>query len=177
MLNFCTGISTHFPILAFQGSMNLGSRLKGFLACIEHLGTQERLVLGGRSMGARAAVMAATEVLEEDEARQVELVLASYPLQGPKDVRDQILLDLPASVRVVFVSGDRDVMCPLEMLEGVRKRMKARSRVVVVKGADHGMHVKPARLEREVGERTGRVVADWLAGEVEDDVTYIEVEE
>lgn len=120
-------------------------------------------------MGARAAVMAALETAEDE----VELVLVSYPLKGPKDVRSQILLDLPGIVKVLFVVGDKDEMCPLEMLEEVRGRMKARSQVVVVRGADHGMRTKPARAERECGEETGRLAAEWLAGNVEEEVTYV----
>ncbi|KAH7386885.1 hypothetical protein DE146DRAFT_726156 [Phaeosphaeria sp. MPI-PUGE-AT-0046c] len=174
VVNFCTGYSTNFPILAFQGSMNLGARVKGFHACIEHLGSGEKsFVLGGRSMGARAAVMAASELLGKDGKKEVALILASYPLQGPKDVRDQILLDLPANVRVLFVIGDRDAMCPLELLYGVRKKMKAKNQLVVVKSADHGMHVKPAKMEKGIGEQTGRVTAEWVAGKVKNDVTYI----
>jgi pimeloyl-ACP methyl ester carboxylesterase len=117
--------------------------------------------------------MAATEVLEEDEEKEVELMLVSYPLQGPKDVRDQILLDLPGSVRVLFVIGDRDGMCPLELLEGVREKMKAKSQVIVVRGADHGMHTKPAKMEKEVGEEAGKLAAKWLAGDVADQVIYV----
>jgi pimeloyl-ACP methyl ester carboxylesterase len=128
-------------------------------------------------MGARAAVMAASEVLGNDEGKEVDLVLVSYPLQGPKDVRDQILFDLPASVSVLFVIGDRDAMCPLELLDGVRKQMKAKNQLVVVKSADHGMHTKPASTEKDLGEQTGRIAAAWVSGEVQDQVTYIGEEE
>jgi len=120
-------------------------------------------------MGARAAVMAATESAVDE----VELVLVSYPLKGPKDVRSQILLDLQGMVRVLFVVGGRDEMCPLEMLEEVRGRMRARSWVVVVRGADHGMRTRPARVERECGEQAGRLAAEWLAGRISDEVTYV----
>jgi predicted alpha/beta-hydrolase family hydrolase len=172
VVNFCTGFSTTLPVLAFQGSMNLASRVKGFRACIEEKrreGNGERLVLGGRSMGARAAVMAATE----DDEKVMELVLVSYPLKGPKDdIRDQILKDLPASIRVLFVIGDRDAMCPLDMLDEVRQKMKAKSQLVVVRGADHGMHVRPASLEKEYGEETGRIAAEWISGNVKEEVVY-----
>jgi predicted alpha/beta-hydrolase family hydrolase len=177
VVSFCTGFSTARPVLVFQGSMNLASRVKGFHACIEHVdektGDATRLVLGGRSMGARVAVMAAAEVLEQDEEAAVKLVLVSYPLQGPKDVRDQILLSLPASVSVLFVIGDRDAMCPLDLLNDVRSKMKAKSQLVVVQGADHGMHTKPASVEQEVGEQSGTVAASWLAGNVQEEVSYI----
>jgi pimeloyl-ACP methyl ester carboxylesterase len=172
VVNFCTGFSTISPVTAFQGSMNLASRVKGFLACIAHFQDGQRLVLGGRSMGARAAAMAAMEVASEAAKDVVELVLVSYPLQGPKDVRDQILLDLSAMVKVMFIVGDRDSMCPLELLDEVRGKMKAKSQLVVVRGADHGMHTKPAKLEKEHGEETGRIAAKWLSGDISDDVTY-----
>jgi predicted alpha/beta-hydrolase family hydrolase len=177
--NFCTGFSATLSVLVFQGSMNIGSRVKGFNVCIEHFRQEEgkRLVLGGRSMGARAAVMAGSEMFKYKEKVELLLILVSYPLQGPKDVRDQILLDLPASVRILFVVGDRDAMCPLDLLDGVRKKMSAKSQVVVVRGADHGMHVKPKKLEREVGEETGRVAASWVGGNVADEVTYLGEEE
>jgi predicted alpha/beta-hydrolase family hydrolase len=173
-VNFCIGFSTALPVLAFQGSMNLKSRVKGFHACIEETKNGkhgETLVLGGRSMGARAAVMAASE---DEEEKVTELVLVSYPLKGPKDdVRDQILLDLSASVKVLLIIGDRDAMCPLDMLEDVRSKMKAASQLVIVRSADHGMHTKPASSEREHGEQTGRLAAQWVTGNLQSDITYI----
>ena len=142
----------------------------------------ERPVFGGRSMGARAAVMAATQLCTTlrryQKIERVKLVLISYPLQGPKDVRDQILLDLPDRFEVMFIVGDKDAMCPLDLLEGVRERMRAWSRVVVVKGAGHGMDC--GSKTREVGEETGRVAARWVNGEMEEDeggVVYVGGEE
>ncbi|KAL1793704.1 hypothetical protein ACET3X_008686 [Alternaria dauci] len=193
VVNFCTGFSESVPVLAFQGSMNLKARTKGFHACIGEIhpryGTtqksesgeqvkQKRLLLGGRSMGARAAVIAASEVLADQNHEEVDmrtqLILISYPLQGPKDdLRDQILLDLPESVNVLFIVGDKDAMCPLDLLNETRSKMAARSQVVVVRNADHGMNIKPAAATKEVGESTGRVAARWVEG----DVQYIGKEE
>jgi predicted alpha/beta-hydrolase family hydrolase len=157
--------------------MNLKSRVKGFRACIDEKKEErngEKLVLGGRSMGARAAVMAASE---DEDGKVTELVLVSYPLKGPKgDVRDQILLNLPASVKVLFVIGDRDAMCPLDILEEVRSKMEAKSQLVIVRDTDHGMHVKPASSEKEHGEQTGRIAAQWVAGNLTEDITYIGTE-
>ncbi|KAF1933433.1 uncharacterized protein M421DRAFT_415776 [Didymella exigua CBS 183.55] len=173
VVNFCTGFAStsSTPLLAFQGSSNLGARVKGFHACHGHLGSGAKdLVFGGRSMGARAAVMAATELIADrkwDENGKMRLLLVSYPLQGPKDVRDQILLDLPEDTDVLFVVGDRDAMCPLDLLEEVRRKMVAKSRLVVVRSADHGMKIKPASRTKEVGEETGMAAARWLSGEIE----------
>jgi predicted alpha/beta-hydrolase family hydrolase len=186
VVNFCTGFSStsSTPLLAFQGSSNLGARVRGFHACRAHLGSEEKdVVFGGRSMGARAAVMAATELLAEQKEKlmgRVRLMLVSYPLQGPKDVRDQILLDLPKETNVLFVIGDRDAMCPLDLLDRVREKMKARSRLIVVRRADHGMNVRPASKTQGLGEEAGRLAARWMSGAMEnesDEALYVGEEE
>lgn len=157
--NFTHGFSSHSRqsgILCFQGNMNLKSRIKMFSEVIaSNLNVNTPSCLGGRSMGARAAVMAVSE-------STTHLVLVSYPLHTAKETRDQVLLDLPASIKVIFVSGDRDEMCDLERLEEVRRKMKCKTWRVVVENADHGMSVKPKAGTREVGEKTGSVVAMWL---------------
>ena len=136
--------------------MNLKSRVKMFNEVIASKNfSRMPLCLGGRSMGARAAVMAATEHTNQ-------LVLVSYPLHTAKETRDQVLLDLPASIKVVFVIGNRDEMCDLERLEEVRRKMKCRTWRVVVQNADHGMNVKPKAGTLEVGRKTGVAVAMWL---------------
>ena len=151
--NFSSGFSLHSSILCFQGNSNLKSRGKMFSTVIED--QKFSICLGGRSMGARAAVMAAA-----DDTKY--LVLVSYPLQTAKEVRDQILLDLPLSMEVIFVSGDGDSMCSMERLDQVRTSMKCKSWRIIVTGADHGMSVKPKKATEEVGRKTGEVVAAWL---------------
>ncbi|KAI4681406.1 uncharacterized protein J4E84_007642 [Alternaria hordeiaustralica] len=195
VVNFCTGYSSSLPVLAFQGSMNLKARTKGFHACIDELNSSQSiaqkgakedtagsktLLLGGRSMGARAAVIAATEHLaelndEEREGLSIQLILVSYPLLGPKDeLRDQILLDLPKSVRILFISGDEDAMCPIDTLNETRDKLTAKSQLVVVTDANHGMNVVPASRTQRVGEETGRLAARWVQEEPMDDDTYID---
>lgn len=114
-------------------------------------------------MGARAAIMAATE-------DTTHLVLVSYPLHTGKETRDQILLDLPLAVKVIFVSGEHDDMCDLERLETVRHKMKCKTWRIVVQGADHGMNVKPKSATQDVGRMTGALVATWL-GESDEHLT------
>lgn len=150
-------------IICFQGNMNLKSRAKMFTAVINSGREQPELeittspqCLGGRSMGARAAVMAITE-------ETTHLVLISYPLHTDKETRDQILLDLPEFMKVIFVSGEHDTMCDLKRLEDVRKKMTCKTWRVVVQAADHGMNIKPKAATQEMGKATGRVVANWLA--------------
>ncbi|KAI4684215.1 hypothetical protein J4E81_009095 [Alternaria sp. BMP 2799] len=195
VVNFCTGYSLSLPVLAFQGSMNLQARTKGFHACIDELNSSQStaqkgakedtsvsktLLLGGRSMGARAAVIAASEYLaslddKEAEELDLQLILVSYPLLGPKeDLRDQILLDLPESVRILFISGDEDAMCPIDTLNDTRDKLTAQSQLVVVTDANHGMHVVPASRTKAVGEETGRLAARWVQGELMDDEVFID---
>lgn len=139
-------------------------------------------------MGARAAVIAATEHLQSLSSTphrrhelhagsgtsvDVKLVLASYPLKGPKDIRDQILLDLPGNVEVLFVVGDGDAMCPLNLLDETRKKMVARSRLVVVKGADHGMHVNGKGSDEKAGELAGMRACEWVGGKLDEELVDI----
>ena len=157
--NFTHGFASHSPqssILCFQGNMNLKARVKMFSEVMaSDLNAKIPRCLGGRSMGARAAVMAATD-------STTHLVLVSYPLHTARETRDQVLLDLPAAIKVIFVSGDRDEMCDLERLEEVRGKMQCKTWRVVVENADHGMNVKPKAGTQKVGRKTGDVVAMWL---------------
>ncbi|TKA63008.1 hypothetical protein B0A55_10427 [Friedmanniomyces simplex] len=155
---FANGFAESSAILSFQGSMNLPSRTKMFHAVMEH--EKFDTALGGRSMGARAAVMAATQQDRQTKA----LVLVSFPLVGGKknDSREQILLNLPESVDVLFISGDHDSMCNLEQLMEVIQRMKAKCWLVTVKGADHGMSWKPNGSVAAMRRKTGAVAAEWL---------------
>ena len=157
--NFTHGFASHSrqsSILCFQGNLNLKSRVRMFGEIIaSNLNDKTASCLGGRSMGARAAVMAA-------QPYTTHLVLVSYPLHTAKETRDQILLELPESIKVIFVSGDRDEMCDLNRLEEVRKKMRCKTWRIVVQNADHGMNVKPKIGTQEAGRKTGDVVAMWL---------------
>ena len=106
-------------------------------------------------MGARAAIMAATEQTRH-------LVLVSYPLHTGKETRDEILLNIDSSVKVIFVSGDKDSMCELARLDEVRKKMRCETWRIVVEGADHGMSLKPKKATAGIGTKTGEVVAAWI---------------
>lgn len=152
--------------------MNLTSRVGMFRTLVSHHQEEQKesaLVLGGRSMGARAAVLTTLELISEGVEIQA-LVLVSYPLTASKngkqerefERREKILLDLPEKVDVLFVSGTRDVQCELETLRQVRKDMKAGSWIVEVRDADHGMGVVPKAGTENVGKLMGEAAAKWL---------------
>ena len=168
--------------ICFQGTMNLSHRTKTLHAVLEDQGRAR--ALGGRSMGARAAVITATEC---DEAMRPEaLVLVSYPLttekgtkmkgkDGEEDPRKQILLDLPADVDVLFVIGAKDGMCDLGALAEVRQSMQVKSWLMEVKDADHGMSFAPKGGVQAVRLRTGALAAGWL-DERDQKLNYCSVE-
>lgn len=115
-------------------------------------------------MGARAAVM--TAAAQVPASTTTHLVLVSYPLHsaGQGSIRDQILISLPSSMKVIFVSGDRDSMCDLERMEEVRARMACKSWRVVISGADHGMKLRSPNAGKadDVVQQSGEVVAAWI---------------
>ena len=151
--NFSSGFATQSPVVCFKGNMNLTSRVKMFSEVMRN--QNFATCLGGRSMGARAAVMAATPDTQQ-------LVLASYPLHTNKETRDQILLDIEPGVDVLFVIGDKDTMCDLSRLQTVRNKMKCKTWLLVVQGADHGMNMTPKSATATVGVKAGVIAAQWI---------------
>jgi uncharacterized protein len=100
------------------------------------------IVLAGKSMGGRVGCHVAL-------AEPVKAVIClGYPLCGAGDrskLRDQVLLELRTPA--MFVQGTRDPLCPLDLLDGVRKRMRAPSTLHVVDGADHSLLVAKTTLK------------------------------
>ena len=117
--------------------------------------SQAPIVLAGKSMGSRVGCHLA---LEETVAA---LVCLGYPLRGARgDLRDEVLLALRTPI--LFVQGTRDPLCPLDALEGVRKRMRAPTALHRVEGGNHSLAVGQRALEA-AGETQGDVDARALA--------------
>lgn len=115
------------------------------------------VVLAGKSMGSRIGCHVA---LEEPVAA---LVCFGYPLKGmgPKGaLRDAVLIELRRPI--LFVQGTRDPLCPLDVLESVRRRMKAPNELHVVEGGNHSLEVSKTELKRS-GKTQADVDAATLA--------------
>jgi predicted alpha/beta-hydrolase family hydrolase len=115
------------------------------------------VILIGKSMGGRIGCHVA---LEESVA---SLVCLGYPLCGagdPKRLRDKVLRDLRTPI--LFVQGTRDPLCPLDLLENVRKEMKAPNLLHIVEGGDHSLQVTKTQL-KNAGETQDDVDARVLA--------------
>ena len=121
-----------------------------------------RLILGGRSMGGRAASMLAADGYACDG-----LILASYPLHPagkPEELRDAHLPQIRCPV--LCLNGTRDALCERGLMEEALKKVTAPWTMHWIEGADHSFNVlkssgrTDAQVDAEVGEAAGR----WLAG-------------
>jgi len=126
------------------------------------VGREGPVVLAGKSMGGRVGCHLA---LEEEVAA---LVCLGYPLRAPGGaLRDEVLLALRTPL--IFVQGSRDPLCPLELLEQGRPRMRAPTVLHVVEGGNHSLEVGAralaARSEDQdaVDARALRTIAAFLA--------------
>jgi predicted alpha/beta-hydrolase family hydrolase len=120
-----------------------------------------RLVIGGRSMGGRAASMMAAQGYPCDG-----LLLLAYPLhpdKQPEKLRDAHLPDI--AVPTLALSGTRDALCRRDLMEAVMTRVRSSFRLHWLEGADHSWHVlkSSGRTDADVLEEAGRVTADWLS--------------
>ena len=98
----------------------------------------------GKSMGSRMGCHVALE------ASVSALICFGYPLQGmgssdPKKRRDAVLKQL--STPILFVQGTRDKLCPLDVLEDVRRKMKASNELYVVESGDHSLLCTKGQLK------------------------------
>jgi uncharacterized protein len=124
-------------------------------ATAEHSGP---VVLAGKSMGSRVGCHVA---LEESSVRA--LICFGYPLKSPGKqgaVRDEVLLAL--RIPILFLQGTRDALCPVELLEAVRRKMQAPSTLHLVEGGDHSLNVSAGAL-RAAGEKQADSDARVLA--------------
>lgn len=122
------------------------------------------VVLIGKSMGSRIGC----HVSLEDEVNA--LVCLGYPLCGggdPTKLRDKVLHEIRTPI--LFVQGTRDKLCPLELLENVRREMTARNELLVVEGGDHSLAVTKSQLKSagetqdDVNQRILHAIGDFVS--------------
>lgn len=123
-----------------------------------------KLVIGGRSMGGRAASMLAAEGFEASG-----LLLLAYPLHPagqPEKLRDAHLASI--CMPVLCFNGTRDALCTQDLMESVlRVRGNNGSwQMRWEEGADHMFHVlkSSGRTDAEVMAQIGRGAGEWAAG-------------
>src|SRR5262249_46300339 len=124
------------------------------------------VVLAGKSMGSRVGCHVA---LVEESVRA--LVCFGYPLKGAgktAPVRDEVLLSLKTPI--LFVTGSRDPLCPLDRLDGVRSHMKASSSLFVVEGGDHSLQVSAG--QRKASHKTQEDIDGEIMARVREFLTH-----
>lgn len=119
-----------------------------------------RVVIGGRSMGGRAASMLTAEGYPCDG-----LLLLAYPLHPegkPEKLRDAHLPQI--MVPTLCLNGTRDGLCRRDLMEAVLPRLRPTFRMHWLEGADHSWHVlkSSGRTDAEVLEEAGSVAEEWL---------------
>ncbi|HKR53421.1 MAG TPA: alpha/beta family hydrolase, partial [Chthoniobacterales bacterium] len=104
--------------------------------------TSGTIFLIGKSMGGRIGCHVS---LAEKVAG---VICLGYPLCGGGDrtkLRDKVLREL--QTQVLFVQGTHDPLCPLDLLDEVRKQMTATNSLHLVQGGDHSLRLTKRALQ------------------------------
>ena len=111
---------------------------------------ERKLIIGGRSMGGRAASMLAADGFECDG-----LLLLAYPLHPagkPEKLRDAHLPQI--RVPVLCFNGTRDALCRRDLMEKVLEKLSWRMHWL--EGATHSFRVKDLKEVADVSR-------EWLS--------------
>ena len=119
-----------------------------------------RLVIGGRSMGGRAASMLAADGFSANG-----LLLLAYPLHPagqPEKLRDAHLPRI--AMPVLCVNGTRDPLCTPRFMARAVAAVTAPWEMHWIEGADHSFHVlkSSGRTDADVLAEIGRTARAWL---------------
>jgi predicted alpha/beta-hydrolase family hydrolase len=122
----------------------------------------QRWLIGGRSMGGRAASMLAADGYACDG-----LLLLAYPLHPagePTRLRDAHLPRI--RVPTLCLNGTRDALCRRDLMEAVVAQLPSTFSMHWLDGADHSFHVlkSSGRSDADVLDEIGETVDDWLRG-------------
>jgi predicted alpha/beta-hydrolase family hydrolase len=132
-------------------------------AVVAHVRAELRpktLIIGGRSMGGRAASMLAADGFD-----CTGLLLLAYPLHPPgrpDQLRDAHLPSI--RVPVLCANGTRDTFCTPELMKDVLERVTAPWRMLWLEGADHSFHVlkSSGRTDAQVMTEVADAAEDWV---------------
>jgi uncharacterized protein len=119
------------------------------------------LIIGGRSMGGRAASMLAADGFDCSG-----LLLLAYPLHPPgkpDQLRDAHLPSI--RVPVLCVNGTRDPFCTPGLMKGVLERVTAPWQMLWLETADHSFHVlkSSGKTDAQVMGEVADAAEKWVA--------------
>jgi uncharacterized protein len=121
----------------------------------------QKLIIGGRSMGGRAASMLAADGFECDG-----VLLLAYPLHPagqPQKLRAAHLAQI--KVPVLCFNGTRDALCDRKLMDPIVAGLD-RWQMHWLESADHSFHVlkSSGRTDDQVMQEVGATARRWLAG-------------
>lgn len=120
-----------------------------------------RLILGGRSMGGRAASM-----LVADGASCDGLLLLAYPLHPPEQPHKLRVDHLPRiAVPVLCMNGTRDPFCTPDLMRRTLEGLGTNWTMHWLEHADHSFHVlkRSGRTNAEVLADAADAIVDWAS--------------
>lgn len=134
---------------------------RAVLRAVRRESAPAKLFVGGKSMGGRMASHLAAAGEEIDG-----LFLLGYPLHPPGRTTQLRTAHLP-SIRVptLFIQGDRDNLCNLDLLGKALSLFEAPVQLEVIKGGDHSF--KPSKSsgvsEEEARQQALDSLLEWLS--------------
>lgn len=140
----------------------LMDRIREVVARVRSELAPKTLIIGGRSMGGRAASMLAAEGFDADA-----LLLLAYPLHPPGQPEKLRDAHLPAiSMPVLCFNGTRDTFCDSALMNAVLRKVTTRWTMHWIEGADHGFHVlkSSGRTDAHVMDDVAATTGQWLDG-------------
>ena len=123
-----------------------------------------KLIIGGRSMGGRAASMMAADGFE-----CAGLLLFAYPLHPAGQLAKLRTAHLPnIAVPVLCFSGTRDPLCTQDLMEAALREVRTRWTMHWIAGADHSFHVlkSSGRTDADVMREVEDATSSWLGAEI-----------
>ena len=137
----------NFGYVSRKSAPSLGGKKEepDLSAAIDYMKEHGNPILVGRSFGARVC---ANVSLERDDVKA--MVFYGMPLQGAsKTAKPRDWSHLPKiKVPMLFITGDKDQLCPLDQLEEIVEGLTAAVTSIVVPG-DHGFKPKSEDLAVE----------------------------
>ncbi|MDP8255167.1 MAG: hypothetical protein P9M14_05415 [Candidatus Alcyoniella australis] len=121
-------------------------------------GRDVRLILGGKSLGARIAALTVSMGFQCDG-----LIFLGFPLHTPdfhSETRDELIKSVTRPM--LFVQGTRDPFCHLDLLTTTLRQVQVPHQVHLVQGGEHSYVVK-GRSMREIYEEIVVQINGWQA--------------
>lgn len=116
---------------------------------------------GGKSMGGRMTSLADSE----DDLGLQGLIFLGFPLHpAGKDGVDRAAHLEGTHAPMLFISGTRDKLARLDLLQGVLEELGARATLSLLEGGDHslGLPKRAGKPPAQVHAETASTIATWI---------------